>query len=354
MEPKVVIREATEEDSSKVWDRMLEPMFRTGETFCVPMDVSKEQALASWSGDGRRVFVAGFAAPDGGFTEEAMAEGMDHPVGTFFFGPARQGNGAHNATCGFVTAPNLRRKGIGRAMLAHIFELALFENYRTILLDFVVSTNTTALSLLLEAGFEQIGVLQGAFEHPRMGYVDAVILSKQLDEPDLAERLRAMRTGSAVNAELLGAPSPGQVNDDDDEIVPVPQVDNMPTVETPASTGPSCHGKAPPPPEGTRTPLLDDDGFDQNDPLHFIHSFAYKVDQYLSPRPEGATKTLHNNGTTGDLGPDRENSDSAAKAEGTKPNPFAPPVAKPSAAPPSARGTPSPTGRKKGVKTPRS
>jgi ribosomal protein S18 acetylase RimI-like enzyme len=46
--------------------------------------------------------------------------------------------------------------------------------------NFVVATNTRALALWQRAGFETVGRLPGAFQHPRAGYVDALVLYRAL------------------------------------------------------------------------------------------------------------------------------------------------------------------------------
>ncbi|MEY8881259.1 hypothetical protein [Donghicola sp. XS_ASV15] len=43
----MLIRPATPQDSDAVWV-MLEPVFRAGETYAIPTDISKEAALAYW------------------------------------------------------------------------------------------------------------------------------------------------------------------------------------------------------------------------------------------------------------------------------------------------------------------
>jgi ribosomal protein S18 acetylase RimI-like enzyme len=54
--------------------------------------------------------------------------------------------------------------------------------------NFVISTNTAAIRLWQELGFEIAGTLPGAFRHPEKGYVDVlcdvplVSLLKQLKE----------------------------------------------------------------------------------------------------------------------------------------------------------------------------
>ena len=46
--------------------------------------------------------------------------------------------------------------------------------------NLVVSTNERAVRLWKHLGFAQVGVLPGAFNHARLGYVDALVLYKEL------------------------------------------------------------------------------------------------------------------------------------------------------------------------------
>jgi ribosomal protein S18 acetylase RimI-like enzyme len=46
--------------------------------------------------------------------------------------------------------------------------------------NFVVSNNERAVQLWLKSGFEIVGRLRKAFEHPRVGFVDAYVMYRQL------------------------------------------------------------------------------------------------------------------------------------------------------------------------------
>ena len=46
--------------------------------------------------------------------------------------------------------------------------------------NFVVTTNTGAIRLWERLGFETVGRLPGAFEHPAAGRVDALVMMKWL------------------------------------------------------------------------------------------------------------------------------------------------------------------------------
>ena len=71
-------------------------------------------------------------------------------------------------------------KGIARAMLEHSLATARASGYRAMQYNFVVSTNTRAIATWQRAGFEVVGRLPGAFNHPREGYVDALVMFRKL------------------------------------------------------------------------------------------------------------------------------------------------------------------------------
>ena len=46
--------------------------------------------------------------------------------------------------------------------------------------DFVVSSNVRAVRLWESMGFQIVGRLPGAFQHPELGYVDALVMFRNL------------------------------------------------------------------------------------------------------------------------------------------------------------------------------
>jgi hypothetical protein len=52
-----IIRSAEQFDDDAIW-RVIEPVFRAGETYPLPRDISRADAFASWRASGSEVFVA--------------------------------------------------------------------------------------------------------------------------------------------------------------------------------------------------------------------------------------------------------------------------------------------------------
>ncbi|PJE34644.1 GNAT family N-acetyltransferase [Pseudooceanicola lipolyticus] len=158
----LVIRPAAAADQDAVW-AMLEPVFRAGETYVIDPAIGRDAALAYWY-DART-----FLAEDDGT-----------PLGTYYLRDNQPGGGAHVCNAGFVTAPAAQGRGVARAMLDHALVTATELGYRAMQFNFVVATNTRAVATWQRAGFDIVGRLPGAFRHPAHGYVDALVMYKDL------------------------------------------------------------------------------------------------------------------------------------------------------------------------------
>ncbi|HWY44190.1 MAG TPA: GNAT family N-acetyltransferase [Candidatus Sulfotelmatobacter sp.] len=157
------IRPATSSDRDAIWE-ILEPMIRRGDTYTLPRDMSREQALEYWFAPEKETFV----------WEENRAV-----LGTYFLKANQQGGGAHVANCGYVTSIAAQGRGIARAMCLHSLERAKQRGFRAMQFNFVVSTNERAVKLWSNLRFEIIGRLPRAFQHPELGFVDVLVMYRQ-------------------------------------------------------------------------------------------------------------------------------------------------------------------------------
>jgi ribosomal protein S18 acetylase RimI-like enzyme len=160
----MTIRAALPTDHDAIW-RILEPVVRAGETYTVPRDMTREQALAYWLSPDHEVFVA---------------EDSSQIVGTYYLRANQKGGGSHVANCGYMTAAHATGRGVARAMCAHSLEHAKNRGFRAMQFNFVVSTNERAVKLWESFGFRVIGTLPDAFLHPKLGYVNAFIMFREL------------------------------------------------------------------------------------------------------------------------------------------------------------------------------
>jgi len=160
----MLIRLAANGDGSAVW-AIMEPIIRAGETYSLPREMSKEDALAYWLSAEREVFVA---------------EDNGEIVGTYGLQANQKGGGAHVANCGYMTAVSATGRGVARAMCADSLDRARERGFRAMQFNFVISTNQRADRLWQSFGFAIVGCLPGAFLHPTKGYVDAYIMYRDL------------------------------------------------------------------------------------------------------------------------------------------------------------------------------
>jgi len=166
----VVIREAKAETDwlSGIW-----PIFRVvvsgGDTLAFAPDTDERTARALWMLPApARVFVA-VNEQDGAI------------VGSSFVKPNQPGLGQHVANAAFMVAVAASGHGVGRALAEHAIEWARVANFSAMQFNFVVSTNTRAITLWKNLGFSIIGTIPQAFQHQGLGRkVDAFVMHRFL------------------------------------------------------------------------------------------------------------------------------------------------------------------------------
>lgn len=163
----ITIRRFEQADWPAVW-QIIKPVFRAGETYSFPPDISEEEAHNLWV----IVPAATYVAIDGDNTI----------LGTCFLKPNQPGHGAHICNCGYIVAEQARGLGIASRMCDHSQQEALARGYLAMQFNLVVSTNEGAIRLWKRKGFSTIGTIPNAFRHPQQGFVDAYIMFKQLAE----------------------------------------------------------------------------------------------------------------------------------------------------------------------------
>ena len=156
----LTIRAARSDDASAIW-AALEPAFRAGETYAVPRDIGRNEALDYWFAQDHEVFVAD-------------ADGK--VLGTYYLRANQAGGGDHVSNCGFVTAPSAQGRGVARRMLEHSLVHAKNRGFRAMQFNFVISTNERAVRTWQRYGFAIVGRLPLAYNHPTRGFVDALVM----------------------------------------------------------------------------------------------------------------------------------------------------------------------------------
>lgn len=143
---------------------MLEPVFRAGETYAVERDISEDAARALW-----------MEAPNATFLVED-----DGPLGTYYIKTNHKGGAAHVCNCGYVTARGAEGRGVASAMCTHSLGQARARGYSAMQFNLVLVSNAGAVRLWQRHGFDIVGTLPAAFDHPALGMVDAHVMWKTL------------------------------------------------------------------------------------------------------------------------------------------------------------------------------
>jgi L-amino acid N-acyltransferase YncA len=158
------IRAAIKADCDAIW-KIFHEIVSMGDTYAFDPKMSREEALAYWFPSDAHTYVA---EKDGSI------------VGTYILRPNQRGPGSHVANAAFMVAPDARALGVGRRMAEHCLTEARGMGFRAMQFNFVVSTNTPAIHLWKQLGFNIVGTLPGAFRHPEKGYVDVYVMYRSL------------------------------------------------------------------------------------------------------------------------------------------------------------------------------
>lgn len=160
----MIIRPATSADARGI-SAIILPTLREATTYAIDPDLTEPDALAYWMGPDKETFVA--------VAEDAI-------VGTYYMRPNQGGGGRHVCNCGYMTSAAFAGRGVARRMGEHSLKHARQRGYRAMQFNFVVSTNERAVRLWQSLGFDIVGRLPGAFQHPIEGFVDALVMYQTL------------------------------------------------------------------------------------------------------------------------------------------------------------------------------
>jgi L-amino acid N-acyltransferase YncA len=129
-----------------------------GETYAYPEGLTDEQIRDLWfeQAPGRTVV----AVDDDGAL-----------LGSAKMGPNRPGRGSHVGTASFMVGSGARGRGVGRALGEDMVRWARDEGYAAVQFNAVVETNTAAVALWQDLGFEILTTVPAAFESRRHGRV---------------------------------------------------------------------------------------------------------------------------------------------------------------------------------------
>jgi GNAT superfamily N-acetyltransferase len=161
----VRVRKALDEDWPAIWP-LFSAIVAAGETYAYPTALTPAEGAALW-----------MEAPPG---ETVVAERAGRVVGSAKMGPNRPGRGAHVATASFMVDPGSQGQGVGRLLGDYVVEWARGQGYRGMQFNAVVESNESAVRLWKSLGFEVIGTVPEAFDHPHLGFVGLHVMYRRL------------------------------------------------------------------------------------------------------------------------------------------------------------------------------
>jgi GNAT superfamily N-acetyltransferase len=161
----VQIREFTDADWAQLWPIVRE-VVQAQETFPYDPAMTEQEARDIW------------IEPPPGLTVVAVED--ERVLGTAKMGTNRPGPGSHVSTASFMVAADARGRGVGTALCEFALDWARQRGYAGMQFNAVAESNRTAVELYKRLGFEVVGTVPGAFEHPTLGRVGLHVMYRDL------------------------------------------------------------------------------------------------------------------------------------------------------------------------------
>jgi ribosomal protein S18 acetylase RimI-like enzyme len=158
------IREAIDTDFDEIWPIFHEIVW-AGETYAFSQDTTKEEAARLWMQIPCKTYIA---------------EDEGQILGTYYIKTNHAGPGSHVCNCGYMVSPKARGKGLATSMCEHSQKIAIELGYKAMQFNIVATSNEGAVRLWNKLGFDTVGRLPMAFNHPTQGFVDALVMYKWL------------------------------------------------------------------------------------------------------------------------------------------------------------------------------
>jgi len=160
-----IIREASDTDFEEIWP-IFHKIVSVGDTYAYPQTTTREEAFRLWMQLPQRTYVA-------------VVKGQI--LGTYYIKTNQSGPGSHVCNCGYMVSSKARGKGLATSMCEHSQKLAVELGYMAMQFNFVAVSNDGAVRLWTKLGFEIVGRLPMAFNHPTQGYIDSLVMYKWLE-----------------------------------------------------------------------------------------------------------------------------------------------------------------------------
>jgi ribosomal protein S18 acetylase RimI-like enzyme len=165
MSDEFTIRPFAESDWPAVWG-LFRAVAAAGDAFAYDETTPEGVARKLWVEPPAAAFVA---EVDGEF------------AGTYYVRPNQPGRGGHVANAGYMVAGGFRGRGLASEMCGHSLGEARRLGFRAVQFNFVVAANAAAVRAWERHGFAVVGRLPAAFRHATLGYVDALVMYRELE-----------------------------------------------------------------------------------------------------------------------------------------------------------------------------
>jgi ribosomal protein S18 acetylase RimI-like enzyme len=158
-----------------------------GDSYTIAPDAPEDEMRAMWFAPEKHTYVAVWMEDEEtrpkNEEERTRSITVASPpaiVGTFFLKANQAGPGSHVANAGYMVSPDARSKGVGRAMAEWSLGEAKRLGFISMQFNFVVKSNVRAVKLWQDIGFEIIGEIPDAYDHKKLGLVNAYIMYRKL------------------------------------------------------------------------------------------------------------------------------------------------------------------------------
>jgi GNAT superfamily N-acetyltransferase len=162
----MLIRKATDQDWPRIYP-FYAAIMAEGKTYPFPGQQTPDEARPWWMEE-----------PPGQTVVAVTGDGTI--CGSAKMGANRPGRGAHIATGSFIVDPAHQGQGVGRALGEYVLRWARAEGFRGIQFNAVVEANHPAVHLWRSLGFDIIGTVPEAFDHPDHGLVGLHVMYRKL------------------------------------------------------------------------------------------------------------------------------------------------------------------------------
>ncbi len=156
-----------ERDWSETWE-IIHHVLKSGDTYVYPPDMTEAEAKIMWLQEKARVY--------------SVRDDQGVMVAIYRIRPNHPGQGSHVANASYMVHPDHQGKGIGTLVCKESLKEARKHQFKAMIFNIVVSSNTVAVKTWEKCGFKIMTTIPKAyFNHQLQAYVDAHIMFQSLE-----------------------------------------------------------------------------------------------------------------------------------------------------------------------------